>query len=418
MKEANAPLTRRRDLLWFVLGLALPLPWVLAEAMHGLGIAAEAVALLAGTAILGAAFMLAWSCEVAERDIPQSLALLVLALVGVLPEYAIDLHFAWRAGVDPSYAAYATANMTGANRILIGLGWSAVVLVGCYSSRDNYLAIHPRQKLELRFLIWATVYSFFIPLGGEISLFDAAVLLTLFACYVRAAMGGDSPEVDLEGPAALIDREFKDTGRRMWALALFVFAAYAIYVSAEPFAESLVAMGRRYDMDEFLLVQWIAPLASESPEFIVAIMFAVRLRGSIGIGALVSSKVNQWTLLVGALPIAFAISSGALVGLPLDARQTEELYLTSAQSMFAVILLSTLKVTRTHAIWLAVLFIGQLFFTSATVRWGFTAMYATASVGILAFGPPSYRRAFFALMRGGQADLSGENGSAAGTASE
>ena len=59
--------------------------------------------------------MLAWSCEIAERDIPQSLALLVLALVGVLPEYAIDLHFAWRAGVDPSYAAYATANMTGAN---------------------------------------------------------------------------------------------------------------------------------------------------------------------------------------------------------------------------------------------------------------------------------------------------------------
>ncbi len=410
MPQANRPLARRRDLLWFVLGLALPLPWVLAEALHGLGIPAEVVALLAGLAILGAAFMLAWSCEVAERDIPQSLALLVLALVGVLPEYAIDLHFAWRAGVDPSYAAYATANMTGANRILIGFGWAAVVLVGCHSSGAKYMVIHPRQNLELRFLIWATLYSFLIPLGGEISLFDSAVLLILFGCYVRAAMGGDSPEVDLEGPAALIDREFNDLGRRVWAVVLFVFAAYAIWVSAEPFAESLVSMGRRYDIDEFLLVQWVAPLASESPEFIVAIMFAMRLRGSIGIGALISSKVNQWTLLVGALPIAFAISSGAFVGLPLDERQTEELYLTSAQSMFAVILLSTLKVTRTHAVWLAVLFVGQLFFTSGNVRTGFTVMYLVASVGVLAFSGPDRRRAFFALARGSEADLSNAGG--------
>lgn len=410
MPQANRPLARRRDLLWFVLGLALPLPWVLAEALHGLGIPAEVVALLAGLAILGAAFMLAWSCEVAERDIPQSLALLVLALVGVLPEYAIDLHFAWRAGVDPSYAAYATANMTGANRILIGFGWAAVVLVACHSSGTKYLVIHPRQNLELRFLIWATFYSFLIPLGGEISLFDSAVLLILFGCYVRAAMGGESPEVDLEGPAALIDREFKDLGRRIWAVALFIFAAYAIWVSAEPFAESLVSMGRRYDIDEFLLVQWVAPLASESPEFIVAIMFAMRLRGSIGIGALVSSKVNQWTLLVGALPIAFAISSGAFVGLPLDERQTEELYLTSAQSMFAVILLSTLKVTRTHAVWLAALFVGQLFFTSGSVRMGFTVMYLVASVGVLAFSGPDRRRAFFALARGSEADLSNAGG--------
>ena len=65
--------------------------------------------------------------ELAERDIPQALAILFLALVSVLPEYAVDLHFAWKAGKDPSYAAYAVANMTGANRLLIGLGWAAVV---------------------------------------------------------------------------------------------------------------------------------------------------------------------------------------------------------------------------------------------------------------------------------------------------
>jgi cation:H+ antiporter len=400
MHKVDGPRARRRDLIWFALGLSLPLPWVVAEALHGLGIQAEVVAPLAGLAILGAAFMLAWSCEIAERDIPQSVALLLLALLGVLPEYAIDVHFAWRAGFDPSYAPYATANMTGANRMLIGLGWTAVVLVACWREGSDHLAVHPRQNLELRYLIWATIYSFFIPLGGEISLFDAGVLIALFAAYVRSAMGGETPEVDLEGPAALIDREFRDTERRVWAVMLFVFAGYAIYVSAEPFAESLVTMGRRYDVDEFLLVQWVAPLASESPEFIVAILFALRLRGSIGIGALVSSKVNQWTLLVGALPIAYAISAGGFVGLPLDERQTEELLLTSAQSLLAVIVLSSLRITRRAALGLAGLFVAQLFLTNVAVRTGFTAIYLSISLGLLVFGPASRRRAFFALVRG------------------
>ena len=52
-----------------------------------------------------------------------------------------------------------------------------------------------------------------------------------------------------------------------------------------------------------------------------------------------SSKVNQWTLLVGTLPIVFAISSGTLHGLPIDAIQREELFLTAAQSFFAIAML-------------------------------------------------------------------------------
>jgi cation:H+ antiporter len=342
--------------------------------------------------------MLSWSCEVAERDIPQALALLVLALVGVLPEYAIDLHFAWMAGKDPSYAGYAVANMTGANRLLIGFGWAAVVLASCWKEKKRELVVDPRQRLELRFLIWATLYSFVIPLTGSIDLFDAAVLLALFAAYVRAAMKGEVEESDLIGPALLIDREFGDTGRRAWALALFLFAAGAIFVSAEPFAESLVQLGHSYDIDEFLLVQWIAPIASESPEFVVAILFALKLRGSLGLGALLSSKINQWTLLVGAIPIAYGLSLGAAEGLPLDARQVEELLLTSAQSLLAAILLVDLRFSRREAIGLAVLFVGQLVFPSTAIRWWFIAFYLAASVGLLVFRGAERRRLFFGLL--------------------
>jgi len=390
--------SHKRDLAAFLVAGLMPVPWMVAGALEGLDLSPEAAAALAGVAILGAAFLLSWATELAERDVPQSLAILVLALVSVLPEYAVDLHFAWRAGEDPSYAAYAVANMTGANRLLIGLGWAAVVLIYCARAGVSEVVIHPRQRLEIRFLIWATIYSFFIPLNGEIDLLDAAVLLAIFFAYAASASRGESEEVELVGPARLIDREFGDTGRRLWVVALFVFSTWGIFVSAEPFAEGLVEIGRTRDVDEFLLVQWVAPLASESPEFLIAILFALRLRGSVGIGALISSKVNQWTLLVGAIPIAFCLSAGHLGGLPLDGRQTEELVLTSAQSLMAAVLIADLRFNRTEALGLAALFLGQFLFTSTQVRWLFTGAYLALTVALLVTGSGRRRRNFVQLI--------------------
>ncbi len=400
MKRGDHHHLPRRDLIWFGFALALPVPWAMAEAWGGLGIAAEWVATMAGLSILGAAFMLSWACELAEREIPQAMALLLLALMGVLPEYAVDLHFAWVAGKDPSYAAYAVANMTGANRLLIGLGWALVVLLGCKRSQTSALRVNAPQQLEIRYLIWATLYSFLIPLTGTINLFDSLVLLTLFVCWVREAMQGEEAETDLDGPALLIDEEFKPTGRRIWSVLLFVFAGFAIFISAEPFAESLVSVGRSRAIDEFLLVQWVAPLASEAPEFVIALIFAWKLRASVGLGALISSKVNQWTLLVGAIPIAYALSLGGLSGLPLDARQSQELLLTSAQSLFAVILVADFRFGRREALALVLLFGIQLCFPSAAVRWTFTGIYLGLSAYLLILGPPQTRRLFFLLLRG------------------
>jgi cation:H+ antiporter len=395
--EPGRPIAR--DVLGFLSAGLLPVPWLVAESFGGLGLPMELVATLSGLAILGGAFLLSWAMELAERDVPQSLAILVLALVSVLPEYAVDLHFAIQAGRDPSYAPYAVANMTGANRLLIGLGWPVVVLLACRRSKSQTLTLSPNQRLEVRFLLVATLYSLFIPLDGYINLVDAAALFLIFALYVVRASRGESPEVELVGPPALLDREFHDRGRRVWSFVLFVFAAYAIFVSAEPFAESLVHVGRNRDVDEFLLVQWVAPLASESPEFLIAILFAVRMRGSVGMAALISSKVNQWTLLVGAIPIAYSFSSSTLRGLALDARQTEELWLTSAQSLLAAFLISDLRFSRREAWILAVLFFTQLVLPWKEVRIGFIGIYVAVFLGMFAFGGAGRRQAFLSLFR-------------------
>ena len=150
------------------------------------------VSFLSGAAIVGAAFILTWGAELSERDIPRSLALITLALISVLPEYAVDLHFAWAAGKDPSQKAYAVANMTGANRVLIGIGWSLVAIVYYFKHHRKEIPLDRSQGLELSLLLLATVYSFILPLKGTLSLIDCVVSvsrvdLTLQVASMRRA---------------------------------------------------------------------------------------------------------------------------------------------------------------------------------------------------------------------------------------
>ena len=63
----------------------------------------------------------------------------------------------------------------------------------------------------------------------------------------------------------------------------------------------------------------MAPLASEAPELLVAGLYAWHLNTTNGLSTLVSSKINQWTLLVGTLPLVFAVA--VLVNLTLNVRE-------------------------------------------------------------------------------------------------
>jgi cation:H+ antiporter len=164
---------------------------------------------------------------------------------------------------------------------------------------------------------------------------------------------------------------------------LFLFAAVVIVASAEPFAQGLIATGKQLGVDEFLLVQWLAPLASESPEFIVAILFAVRGKGDDAIGTLISSKVNQWTLLVGSLPIAYLLGGGGAGGLHLDARQVEEFLLTATQTLLGVAALLALRFPRWAAWTLLGLFAVQFALPGQTARYVLCGIYLAIALAAL-----------------------------------
>jgi cation:H+ antiporter len=333
---------------------------------------------LYGLAVVGAAFMLAWGAEVIQLDISAGLALALLALIAVLPEYAVDFVFTWKAGKDPvTYAPDALANMTGGNQLLIGVGWSMVVLVGAYRVRaarrgkgpqplppnidlsTTDIVLERSHSVEIAFLVIATLYGLTLPLKSSLTLFDSAVLVTIFALYMFRIARAPAEEPHLVGPAQLIGT-LPETKRRAVVGLLFLGSVVAILLAAEPFAESLIETGEQFNIDKFLLVQLVAPIASEAPELLVAGLFAWRLNTNAGFGALVSSKVNQWTLLVGTLPIVFAISSSSLHGLPIDAVQRDEIWVTAAQSAFAVAVLANRRISVGEACWLLGLWLAQL----------------------------------------------------------
>jgi cation:H+ antiporter len=340
------------------------------------------MALSSGLAIFGAAFMLSWAAELAQKDIPQALAIALLALIAVLPEYAVDMYFAWQAGKDPKYTAFAMANMTGANRLLIGVGWAAVVMTFWLKTGKKAIQLEREHKIEIFYLLLATVYSFIIPFKGRLDLTDAAVFIGIFAFYMRAASKASHVEPELEGPPAMIEN-WGEGARRVVTVLFFLFSGFSIFIAAEPFAEGLLATGRKFGIEEFILVQWLAPLASESPEFIVAILFALRMQPGISMGALLSSKVNQWTLLIGMLPVVFAISAGRLGPMEMDQRQIEEMFLTAAQSLFAVAILANLSFSLGEAIVIFVLFSTQLCFPDPLFRFYYSFLYIALALGMV-----------------------------------
>jgi cation:H+ antiporter len=364
-----------------------------------------AEALIYGIAILGAAFLLGAAAELAELEISASLALALVALIAIMPEYAVDMVFAWKAADDPVYAQYAAANMTGGNRLLVGIGWPAVILLFWWKRGRKPLTLDKGNRLELTFLLLATGWAFTIFLrtlfrDGSLNIVDSVVLVGMFVAYLVISSRGEvKKDVHLVGPMAPF-AALQRPARRALIIGLFAVSALVIVASAEPFAEGLIEVGLELGIDQFILVQWVAPLASEAPEIGVAVMFAMRGMGSLAMGVLISSKVNQWTLLVGTLPVVYSISAGSISELPLDTRQADEFLLTAAQSLFAVLLLASMRVSWRGGMALLVLFLSQLFFTDTTVRAGFSILYLGLSLAIL-IGSRETREGTWALLSGG-----------------
>ena len=372
-------------------------------------------ALIFGVGIIGAAFLLSWAAEVAQLDVSASFAIAVLALIAVMPEYMVEAVLAWDAGESFSQLqdrsgevtkemSLAAANVTGANRLLIGIGWSAVIIIFWLRRRTGF-DMRGLLRLELPMLVVATLLTLVVAFSKAIPIWLAVVFIGAYIFYLWRSSIQESVEPDLLGAAAMI-ASFKPLYRRLWVLGLFFFSAAIIIISAEPFVHGLRETGETLGISEFLLIQWLAPLASESPEIIVAVLFALRSNPNDGLTTLISSQVNQLTLLVGSIVVVFSISAGQPLSFPLDhfepgnflsrfaspfGLQSSEFLLTAAMAAFALLLISTRIIRLWHGITLLVIFLAYLVamwllnaFGGFDVEWVPLRMWSSVLVFLLA----------------------------------
>ena len=79
------------------------------------------------------------------------------------------------------------ANMTGANRLLIGIAWLLVIALAYLRFRRQAVELKEGYGLELVVLLATMLDAFVLPFKDNLTLLDMAVLLAMFGFYIPPA---------------------------------------------------------------------------------------------------------------------------------------------------------------------------------------------------------------------------------------
>jgi len=333
-----------------------------------------------GIGLVGAAFMLAWAADAGEGVFSGGLVLAVVALVTVLPEYIIEVRFAFI-----QEAALVTANLTGATRLLLTGAMALPLLVILIARRRGQAAAPMRlpanRRLELGILLIASIFAVQIVVRGSLTVVDAIVLIALYILYARRVQGTPDEKPAVVGVGAGL-LSLPPQYRRPAITALIVLAGAVIVTIANPFADALLSTGTSLGIDPYLLIQWVVPTLTEAPEFVVVAVLVVNHRPAQGLALLLAASLTQWTLGLGSLPIAYLAGGGGFA-LPLTGREQVELGLTIAVTLFVVSALAILRPERVDAFFLVGIFLVQIIYPTPFVRFAAALVLLVFAIDLL-----------------------------------
>jgi len=307
--------------------------------------------------ILLSAFLVAWGAEAAQFLMSQGLALAILAWLQTLPEFAVEAVIAWDAGRDPERAHLAIANLTGAIRLLLGLGWPMIYFVSAFAGRKSgrgrlpAITLEREHAVEVVGLVPPLLYFVVILLKRSFGWIDAVVLIALYLAYLWVLLKHPPQEAERIGEAPRVAQwAYRQRGWRQKAAIFGLFGAGGalLYVTAHPFLESMLAVAGTLGVSQFVLVQWVAPFLSEFPEKVSAFAWARRVtQAPMALMNLVSSNINQWTVLAAMIPLVYGYSHlhhhGTWSSFHFDGPQQLEILLTLLQTGLAMLLLANME---------------------------------------------------------------------------
>ena len=332
--------------------------WLMASAQAaeaGASVGSAWAALWTFPLVLLSAFVIAWGAEVAQFFMSQGLALAILAWLQTLPEFAVEAEIAWRGDVSNM-----TANFTGSLRLLVGLGWPMIFFAAAYTHWRRTgvwleeIVLEGEHSVTVIGLLAPIGYFVYIWWKSSLTLWDSLVLTLFYGAYLwvlnrMPAKDGEEVEELDRVPRAVMDL---GPGRRGVAIVgLFVGGGLLLALVTHPFVDSLQALAFSAGISQYVFIQWVAPFLSEFPEFLSAFRWGKSVKHApMALMNLASSNINQWTMLVAMIPVAFSLGQGHAASIPFDRMHRDEILLTILQSLLGMILLVNMKYSRGEAI--------------------------------------------------------------------
>lgn len=313
--------------------------------------------------VIVSSMLIGWAAEASEYFISQGMALAILAWLQTLPEFSVEAVIAWHGDVS-----LMTANFTGSLRLLVGLGWPLIYVTAAIFHRRKtglplgVINLQEAHCVEVVGLCLPILYFFIIYAKGTLNLIDAGILIFFYLAYI-AVLSRLPPEEPEAEEQPLVPRKIlamKPVWRNATIISLFIAGGAMLYFVVDSFLSSMLGLAAVFGVSNFILVQWVAPFMSEFPEKVTAIYWAKRVtRAPMALMNMVSSNINQWTVLAGMIPIVYSISLGRAAFVPLDAAHRMEILLTVAQSLLGMMLLADMRFRWYEALCLFLLWIIQ-----------------------------------------------------------
>jgi cation:H+ antiporter len=337
-----------------------------------------------GPGMLLASLMIAWGAECAQFFVAQGLALAMLAWMQTLPEFAVEAVLGYH-----QQSQYLLANLTGALRLLTGLGWPMIYVSAALAYRTKHKAamrtikLPEQQSIQVVGLAACLVYVTVIAWKATLTMVDGVILVAIYAGYLWILRHGQTEDHeaidDLEAIPKAIVRARRPV--RIAAITgLFLGGGALIYLMTEPFLGSLFGLAAALGVSEFVFIQWLAPFLSEFPEFFSAFYWARSIdRAPMALMNLVSSNINQWTLLSAMLPLVLSLGHGSIVPLTFDGEQRLEYIMTLGQALLGLMFLVNMEFAWWEAAGLFGLWLVQFVFSvgeaGVRVHWYVTYFY-------------------------------------------
>jgi cation:H+ antiporter len=343
-----------------------------------------------GPGILVASLMIAWGAECSQFFLAQGLALAILAWMQTLPEFGFEAVLGYHQQPE-----YLMAGLTGALRLLTGLGWPMIYASAALAYRSRYksplgkITLPRGQSVQVVGLGACLVSVVVIAWKASLTVIDGLVLVAIYAGYLLVVRKGQTEDREEIEDLAAIPKAIVRARRpvRIAAIAvLFLGGGALIFFVSEPFVGSLFALSTAAGIPGFVFIQWVGPFVSEFPEFFSAFYWARSIeKAPMALMNMVSSNINQWTLLSAMLPMVLSLGHGSVIPLTFDAEQRVEYIMTLGQALLGLMFLVNMEFAWWEAAGLFALWLVQFVFSIGSVgmqvHWAVTyAYFAWAAV--------------------------------------